>query len=356
MTRSRSLLPLPALLLLSLVIAPAVAQEEAPSADEGTSEAIPPGASTNGLWAVFPITGDGPTKRSNFTYNVEPGRAIRDDVTIANLTEEPITFLLYSADAFNAEPAGGLAVRSRHHERDSASRWLTFGDGVVEAAVTIDGLHQATVPFTLEVPADAEPGDHAGGIAALDTATEQRDEETTQLDVEHAVAAPLFVRVRGELAPSLRVEEIAVENRPPVIPGLQRGSSSVRYEIVNDGNVRLPIESTATLRGLFGREVHRFDTHEVPTLLPGGRAVVEHEWEGSVIEGRGSLEVAVIAEDVDLVRSQGFWSVPWWLLALLVVAGLATAWWRWRGRGSPKPEPDSPQLEPAEPVEAGNAR
>ena len=342
------------LLVVAVVLAmaaPVTAQE-----DGGAEQPIPDGASTNGQWAVFPITGDGPTKRSNFTYQAEPGQAIRDSVTVANLTEEPITFLLYSADAFNVNPTGSLGVRSHRHDRDSASAWLTFGDGMTDAGVTIDGLHQATIPFTVEVPADAEPGDHAGGIAAMDTATDEAEDGMARLDVEHAVAAPLFVRVRGDLQPSVRVENMRVVNRPATVPGIRSGSSWVRYELVNDGNVRLPIESTATLRGLLGREVHRFDAHEVPTLLPGGRAVVEHEWEGSVIEGRGSLEIAVVAEDVDLVRTHGFWSVPWWLLVLVVVAGLAVAGWRWRGRGSPDPEPDTPVVEPTAPVDAGSAR
>ena len=345
----------PALILLAVglvlaVAAPAAAQED----DSG--QPIPDGASTNGQWAVFPITGDGPTKRSNFTYQAEPGQAIRDSVTIANLTDEPITFLLYSADAFNVNPTGSLGVRSHRHDRDSASAWLTFGDGMAEAGITIDGLHQATIPFTLEVPADAEPGDHAGGIAAMDTETGEAEDGMARLDVEHAVAAPLFVRVRGELQPSVRVENISVVNRPATVPGIRSGSSWVRYELVNDGNVRLPTESNATLRGLLGREVHRFDAHDVPTLLPGGRAVVEHEWEGSVIEGKGTLEVTVTAEDVDLVRSHGFWSVPWWLLALLVIAGFAMGGWRLRGRSSPDPEPDAAALEPPEPVDAGGPR
>lgn len=306
----------------------------------------------NGKWAVFPISGDGPTRRTNFSYDLGPGDSITDDVTVANLTDKPIHFAVYSADAYNTGPTAALAVRTRRDKRTDASRWVSFpGSTPAELAITVEPKRQVNIPFTIRVPRNASPGDHSGGISALDTDTDLKKDGTVSVAVENAVAVPVFVRVSGPTEPSIDVRFARVHSSPPVAVVAGGGSTSAEYAIVNDGNLRLRPVVRASIKDAFGRTIHRFPEHKLGVLLPGGQAVLHEKWSGAGPLGWESVDVSVRADGVDLTRSHGVRPVPWTLVALALVIGGAWAVRRRRRRRRTAAAPGRDSAAP--PVPAG---
>lgn len=126
--------------------------------------ATPPAqAAENGEWAVYPAAAQ-LGSRPYFFLTADPGSTVTDRVTVANKTAAPLTFRLYGADAYNTDRDGGFAVRTQQEKQTGAGAWIT----PERTRITVPARSAVTVPYTLSVPADADPGDHPGALVALD--------------------------------------------------------------------------------------------------------------------------------------------------------------------------------------------
>jgi hypothetical protein len=288
--------------------------------------ADPAGAVDNGEWAVVPTSEGGITSRSSFVFDLDPGARLEDSVTIENLTEETIRFRLYAADAFNPD-TGGVAVAGPETAPSGAASWITLATNELE----LPGRTRAQVPFSVTIPVDATPGDHAAGIAALDIDAEEREQEgDVRVDVQNAVAAPLFVRVNGDLRPSVVVSGISVD-RGSSMPGGDRGTD-VTVTVTNDGNVRVSPQVVVSVGGLGASGVPTAPVM-LNNLLPGSsRTVTVDAGDGPVL-GPGTVDVVVAADGITIERTESFWTAPWVVSVVLVlVAGVILAWRRRRRR------------------------
>ncbi|MFE2307266.1 hypothetical protein [Streptomyces sp. NPDC059411] len=63
-------------------------------------------AADNGQWSVLPAANT-LGQRPYFYLSAAPGGTVADTVTIANRTDQPRTFRLYAADAYNTARDGG---------------------------------------------------------------------------------------------------------------------------------------------------------------------------------------------------------------------------------------------------------
>lgn len=128
-----------------------------------TALATPSHAADNGSWSVYPVSGS-VAERPYFSLFADPGQTIEDKVVVVNKTAEPMTFRLYSADAYNTARDGGFAVRTMKEKMRGVGVWAK----PAKSRIKVPGHGKVTVPFTLKVPDGAEPGDHPGAIVALD--------------------------------------------------------------------------------------------------------------------------------------------------------------------------------------------
>ena len=90
------------------------------------------------------------------------------------------------------------------------------------------------VAFTITVPENATPGDHAGIAATVQSVGPSAD--GNQVSIESRVGFPIMTRVTGEL--TLAIEPGSVEYHLSWNP-FEPGQITARYTIVNDGNVRI---------------------------------------------------------------------------------------------------------------------
>lgn len=305
--------------------------------------ATPASANGNGQWSVQPTGADGVTPRDWFEYQLRPGQTIRDLVSVSNLTDHDMTFAIYPADAFNTPVDAAFALNLKSEPSTDEGRWIHIGYDTY----TVPPQSRADLPFEIQVPPDAAPGDHAAGIVAEDTTTHSAVEQGKGVVLQQRVATRIYIRVAGPLQPSLQVTQIKHDADQALLPPFTgRGHDTITYEVTNTGNVRLQGKATLRINGLFGRSIKEFAPVDLPELLPKGSTVIQAQVDSLPIVDHVTAEVTVTAPGVKTVRSKAFWAIPWLeVLIILVAVGLVIGWRRyrrWRRERPDKPLQDPP--------------
>ena len=314
------------------------------AAAAAAAPAVPvPAAAAPGdaAWSVQPSSRTGPGNRPFFSYDLAPGGTITDHVGVTNLGSAPLTLSVYGSDAFTTG-TGGYDLLPADRPPVDVGSWVRLA----RTTVTIPARSRADIPFTLAVPANASPGDHAGGIvASVTSTTANATGHATRL--EQRAGTRLLLRVTGPLHPGLRVDGLRAAYAPGWVPFT--GDLTLTYTVRNTGNVRLGAEQTARVAGLFGLAAGTRALEPLPELLPGAALT-----RTVTVPGRPAL--IRLSATVELTgpatrATAGTWALSWWYLLLLVlVAGLV--WWlirRRRGRPAAEPRP----VVSKEPVGAG---
>ncbi|MFF4432042.1 WxL protein peptidoglycan domain-containing protein [Streptomyces sp. NPDC001513] len=341
-TRSRTRTPLHGLLhglLLSLLLLSA-----------GLLPAGAARAADNGTWGVFPTPAAGAamTDRAYFFHQGTAGTALGDSVTILNSSDKDLTFQIFATDAMNTPAGGAFALLPVESKPKDVGTWIALPPETA-GTVTVPAKGRKDIPFTVKVPADATPGDHVGGIVALNTAVEgvQQDGKV-QVGVKRSVGARLYFRVPGPLTPGLSVEDVRISRSAPLLPWVRSARATVSYALVNRGNVVVEPKVTVSAEGLFGRRVLDRPARELRlTLLPGQRIELTEPWPDAPQSDWVTVRITAGATaHPDLVsRSEtDFIAVPWPAVGLfLVLAGAGVTLWVLRRRRRAEHEP----LEPA---------
>ncbi|MER6785669.1 DUF916 domain-containing protein [Streptomyces sp. NPDC000658] len=292
----------------------------------GLSSAAPARAADNGSWSVYPVS-SAVAARPYFYVSADPGQTIEDKVVVANKTARPLSFRLYAADAYNTARDGGFAVKSLGERMRGVGAWAKLP----RDRVTVPGGKTVTVPFTVEVPEGAEPGDHPGAIVALDERVDDGG-GSLALGVQRAVGARVYLQVGGPALPALAVENVRVSHHQPVIPGTGDSTATISYTLHNTGNVTLEPAVRLTASGLFGRTLLTRDLKKVPSqLLPGQRVRLTERWVGAPQLDRADVTVTASATRTSESATASFLAVPW-LVVALAVTGIAAGVWLWTGR------------------------
>ncbi|MFF2325792.1 MULTISPECIES: WxL protein peptidoglycan domain-containing protein [unclassified Streptomyces] len=293
-------------------------------------------AADNGSWSVFPATTQ-TGQRPYFYLSADPGATLRDQVTVTNKTDRPQTFLLYAADAYNTARDGGFAVRGQDEKQRSVGAWAKTG----RARVTVRAHGSVSVPVTITVPRDAEPGDHPGALVALDERVDPADAGAVAVGIRKAVGARIYLRVNGPTVPALSVEDVEVEHTQPLVPGTGRSRAVISYTLHNRGNVTLDPRVALKAEGLFGRTLLARDLKKIPSeLLPRQRVRLTEQWAGAPQLEWGEIRLTASARDTRESATVSYFALPWLPAGiLLVVIGGGTGMWirtarRRRARGA----------------------
>jgi hypothetical protein len=223
---------------------------------------------------------------------------------------------MYPTDAQSVEGVGGFAAPKDTEEPVGVGTWITLAadEYVVEPGKRID------VPFSITVPDDAEPGDHAGAILAVDAdaAIEADGDDAVNLDVLQRVGARVYVRVNGATSPALKIDSLEVER--------DGSSATVLWEVTNTGNLRLTPAAEVRITGFLGRTVRTLPVQDLPELLPGANYVGGSQVTGLPGNERLTAHLVLTADGVEVERSVSFGTYPWLLLGIAALVLLGLVW------------------------------
>ncbi|MFJ3199204.1 WxL protein peptidoglycan domain-containing protein [Streptomyces sp. NPDC086989] len=289
-------------------------------------------AADNGTWGVFPTPPAGApmTDRAYFFHQGAAGTTVSDSATILNSSDKELTFQIFATDAVNTPAGGAFALLPVEQRPRDVGAWIALPPGTA-TTVTVPPKGRKDIPFTVKVPQDATPGDHVGGIVALNTAVEGiRQEGRVQVGVKRQVGARLYFRVPGPVTPGLSVEDVKVSRSAPLLPWVKEARATVSYTLVNRGNVVVGPKVAVAAEGLFGRTVLDRPARELKlVLLPGQRVRLTEPWADAPQSDWVTVRISAGATAYpDLASEAGaeFVAVPWPAAGgLLVLAGAALA-------------------------------
>ena len=282
-------------------------------------------------WGVRTGSGEHGEGRENYAYRVEAGQTVRDAIIIANYDAVPLVLDVYAADGFTTT-SGQLDVATREVAPRELGKW------VVPAVdrVTVQPGEAVEVPFVITVPANAAPGDHAGGILTTLTSPEVENGVT----VDRRLGIRIHLRVDGDLAPALAIEDLRVDYAGTINP-FGTGDATVSYTVRNAGNVRLSAAQAVSLAGPFGSfPVSATGVDAVPELLPGETWPVSVQVAGVlplfVLSGVVGLDPQAATDTtpapLSVEASASTLAIPWTLLALIVIVAGGIVLWVILGR------------------------
>ena len=326
--------PLGRITALALVVAAGLPLAGAHAAPEPvpTPTPSPTESSAPVTWGIVPSGPNGPGERAAFEYTLDPGAVVTDVVAISNYTEQPLTLDVYASDVVR-NTSGGFDLLPATDEPIDLGAWVDLGD----PTVTIPARSRIDVPFRITVPANATPGDHAGGIVASMTAPAGTGEG--QVSVDRRVGARIYLRVTGTLDPALSVDDVHAGFSG--LPLGQPGTVTVDYTVHNDGNLRLIGRPTVRVAGPFGLGKRHQTGDQLPELLPGDSFTTSMTIDGIWQLGPLGVDIEIQPETsgdqtldpapAPTVTTLTLWVVPWIALAILaaLIAGIS---WRRRRR------------------------
>ncbi|BBH71508.1 hypothetical protein ACTI_81930 [Actinoplanes sp. OR16] len=284
----------------------------------------PAAATGNGEWAVTPTPAEnpGPTPRLYFFLDAEAGETVKESVRVTNLTTKPRSFVIYGADAYNTARNGGFAIRTRADQQKDLGAWVTSQ----VTAVEVPGRTSADIPFTIVVPANATPGDHVGGIVAMEaTASVSAQADGAAVNIQRAVAARVYLRVAGAVVPGLSVTDLHLDAPAPLLPTMTPGQ--LEYTVANVGNVHLVPSAEVKATGLFGHRITMEGATPGSDMIPGAQGTFAMTATGIWPVDVVTTTVTVRAEgDVFAQRSERTFVVSWTAVALLVALAVAAGW------------------------------
>lgn len=295
-------------------------------------------------WSIIPASATAPDHRTTFDYtNIKPGSTISDHVAVLNRSGQSVAFTVYATDATGTTSANVLTLLPPNARPAQVGAWAKFPHNVAQLSVIIPADKGVIEPFTINVPRDANPGDHVGAMIAQVTVA-RKTKSGTGINETSRIAVPILLRVIGPLHASIRVESVSVGYHGSFNP-LNDGRATVTYTVQNTGNVLLSGTQAVSVSGLFGAApVH---LKSLPVVLPGD-AVKFTETTG-YLYGAGPLTAHVklgpaaapgepqLATPLSqVIASAGTVAVPWSILLILVVVvggiiGLVR-WARYRQR------------------------
>ncbi|ANJ28194.1 WxL protein peptidoglycan domain-containing protein [Agromyces aureus] len=229
--------PLPALVVAAASAVLAVAGALATSVAAPVSASAEEGGTVT--WSVSPANAEGPDGRSRVDLELDPGASATEHLAVRNLGDEQVTFAITAADGYLTS-TGRFNMLPSDQPSVDAGTWISVADEVAVAPGAT-----AVLPFTVTVPEDATPGDHAAGIAASITTTSSGD--GAQVGVESRVGFRVMTRVTGELEASVALDADGAYDiswNP-----FQPGQLEVTGVVENTGNVAVAIVGAAEFGG-----------------------------------------------------------------------------------------------------------
>ncbi|WP_187264929.1 WxL protein peptidoglycan domain-containing protein [Homoserinibacter sp. GY 40078] len=289
----------------------------------------------NGL-SASPSNGTSRDGRTRFDYQASPGQDLTDAYLVRNTgtTRQKIT--VFGTDAFSNDD-GDFALLDTVEQPSDVGAWITFS-GKERVVLDLKPGAEKVVLFTVHVPDDATPGDHAGGVVVSAVS------QDGSLTVDRRVATRIYLRVPGDLQAGLSVSGLQADYQQVVNPF--DGSVQVTTTVTNTGNVALGANMVFGVNTWFGIGATDIVRQELPELLPGGSRTLTVTLPGVAQLGYLDAYVRMIptvdpgALDPGPLREVSRDTVviawPWWLLAILVVALIVFAVIRLRRRSDEK--------------------
>jgi dihydroorotate dehydrogenase (fumarate) len=259
--------------------------------------------------------------RTRFSYSADPGQQITDKYIVRNTGTTAQSYTVLSTDAFN-DDAGDFALLETSAAPADIGAWVTFENGTNRLQFDLAPGETRVVSFTLAVPADASPGDHAGGIAA------SVQSPSGQVVVDRRLGTRMYLRVSGDVQAGLSIAGLSASYVGDWWNPFT-GAVRLHYTVENTGNIALASNISVGAATWFGIPTGGEQGDGIPELLPGGTRTYETDLPGipswGYISANVTLNPFVEGDDqskrlaVPATSRDTMLVAPPWILVIVIV-------------------------------------
>ena len=263
-----------------------------------------------------------------FQISIAPGTLWQSVLRVVNTNHYPLVVHTNVAD-FRPSGETGNAVfdtLSQGSALDTLrmSGWITVPSG----DITIPPDASYEIPFSINVPINADPGGH---YAALMVGTIPPDHvEGGGASVGSILTSLIFLRVPGEVVEEGLIRDFYTEHGFVSTP---EQSFVMRFE--NMGNVHLVPQGHIAITNMWGKERGRILVNEKSSfgnVLPGTTRKFQFSWKGepSLFDiGRYKVEAVLSYGEENkqsAIRTISFWIIPWKPVSITLGSILFLIW------------------------------
>ncbi len=245
------------------------------------------------------------------SQTMEKGGSVSGYILLSNASEAPVVVDMKVEDFIPNAGGDGVKFVSRSEGVTTVRDWITLNGGKSE--ITLGVNEQIQVPYTINAPANAEPGSHLGVIffKAIDAADADK-----QLKIGTQVGTLVFVTIPGNHLQKGNILEFtgpAFVQQLPIV---------FRTKFENTGTVHFEPKGTIRITNLFGKEVAQVPV-EGQVVLPTGVKELNTAFNADgVMLGRYTASIELFDGEGGRLSSQDhvFYVVPvWYILGFIIV-------------------------------------
>lgn len=246
---------------------------------------------------------------------VDPGQVYSSILRITNLDSETKTFYIIKRNISGISGLGTPVLAGEEEETGyEISSWIK----VTQNSIIIPGKETGEIPFSIEVPANASPGGHFGGIFVSFSPPRPKE---TGVAVGFQVGTIINLRISGEIFEEAQIREFrtdrAIYSKPEV---------KFITRVENLGNVLVRPRGPLEITDMFGRKVATLRiNNEGAGVFPKTIRQFETDWKTEeLVFGRYQVVMGLVyGEDGRKTISDtlSFWVLPLKII-LSIVGGM----------------------------------
>lgn len=196
-----------------------------------------------------------------FDLEVSRGEILKDKIRISNSSDTPLTININLKNFSAGDETGGMVFKEEAADISyNPSQWIKFE----KESFILEPGESKEIKFTLNVPANAEPGGH---YAAAFFQTEISP-ETAQARIMPTLAVLFLLKIKGaeEKYPALDKQIELVEFNVPRF--IEAGPVNLSFRVKNNDPIHIKAGGRLVIYNLFNRVKEEIKIEE-QTILPG---------------------------------------------------------------------------------------
>ncbi len=242
----------------------------------------------------------------------DPGTTQSHTLKITNVSGADKEYFIYKRDITGVEAGGVPLFAEEGTERTGfeLTDWLVLPTEPlkVPAGATVE------LPVVINVPADASPGSHFGGIFVSAEPPKLRE---TGAGVGYEVVSVVSIRISGDVIDTARVRSFSTDK-------LLYGAKNVQFtaKIENQGNIMIRPRGPVTITSMFGSEPVVITVNDNQAgVFPGTMRDINFEWNDESL-GFGRYEaILALAYDGEDGQKTIDASLIFWVFPIKVMLG-----------------------------------
>jgi len=223
-----------------------------------------------------------------FELGADPDTSFGQNLKIFNETDSSIT--VYTSTANFTAKAGEEGVPEfleQEEDIKDLAEWIKIEKG----PITILPKKEKVIPFTIEVPVNADPGGH---YAAIFLGTQPPEKQGTGVGIAGKLGSLILLRVSGDIQEQGRLLDFSLKDGKKIYKHLP---VDFIFEFENSGNVHLKPQGEILIKNILGRisnegkiEVNKPIIGSGKNVLPGTIRHFEVSWTKAVDENKDENE------------------------------------------------------------------